>query len=60
MNDNEKPIEDRFAVALSELIGMCMEAGMHAALMIEPLEKELKWIRENNARIDREGGKTEQ
>lgn len=46
------------AHALSELIGMCMEAGMHPVHMVEPLEKELRWIKENNARIDREGGLT--
>ena len=57
-NDNApaaKPIEDRFSDALSELIGMCMDAGMHPKDMIPRLEKEVRWCRETCARIDREG-----
>jgi hypothetical protein len=47
-NDNHppKPIEQRFAAALSELIGMCMEAGMHTDLMIPAMERELAWLRQ--------------
>src|SRR5688572_16923790 len=48
-NDNQptaKPIEERFTIALSELIGMCMEAGMHTAAMIGPLKKELLYVRQ--------------
>lgn len=46
-NDNEpaKPIEERFAIALSELIGMCMEAGMSTHQMVPIVEKELAWLR---------------
>lgn len=43
---NGKPIAERFADALSELIGMCMEAGMHTSEMIEPMEAQLKWLRD--------------
>jgi hypothetical protein len=42
----EKPIQERFTIALSELIGMCMDAGMHTSEMIEPMERELKWLRD--------------
>lgn len=40
-----KPIEERFAVALSELIGMCIDAGMGTPQMIPIMEKELAWMR---------------
>lgn len=58
-NDNAPApsIEDKFAYGLSELIGMCMEAGMHPVFMIEPIEKELRWIRDTIARVDKEGGR---
>lgn len=48
-NDNQpatKPIEERFTIALSELIGMCIEAGMHTSSMIGPLKKELLYVRQ--------------
>lgn len=50
-----KTINERFADALSELIGMCMEAGMHTSEMIEPMERELKWLRDPFERSDETG-----
>lgn len=48
-NDNQappaKPIQERFTIAPAELIGMCIEAGMSPFEMIEPMEKELAWLR---------------
>jgi hypothetical protein len=41
-----KPIQQRFSDALSELVCMCIEAGMHTSEMIGPLEAELKWARD--------------
>ena len=46
--------KERFAEALSELIGMCMDGGLH---MVPALEKELAWAKEQIERVDREGGK---
>lgn len=46
MNDNTrpaKPINERFATALSELIGICMDAGMHPSEMVGPLRREAEW-----------------
>lgn len=47
-NDNRpaKPIEERFTIALGELIGMAMDAGMHTSDMIPAMEKELAWLRQ--------------
>jgi hypothetical protein len=36
----DKPIDERFRIALSELIGMCMDAGIHPSEMIEHLRRE--------------------
>lgn len=55
MSEAVKTIEERFTAALAELIGICIEAGMHPVDMIEPMETELRWIKETIARIDREG-----
>lgn len=41
-----KSIEERFTIALNELIGMCAEAGMHLGNMIEPLKRKLAEIRQ--------------
>jgi len=38
-------IQEKFKTALSELIAQCMDAGMHTSEMIEPMEKELGWMR---------------
>ena len=38
-------ITEKFAAALSELIGMCMDRGMPTWHMIPILEKELEWCR---------------
>lgn len=38
-------IEERFAVALSELIGMCVEAGMSTFAMVPIVEKELESLK---------------
>ena len=48
--------KERFAEALSELIGMCMDGGLHLMDMVPALEKELAWAKEQIERVDREGG----
>jgi hypothetical protein len=40
-------MEDKFADALSELIGMCHDAGMPASEFIPELESWLRWARAN-------------
>lgn len=47
-NDNArptKPINERFETALSELIGICLDAGMHPSEMVAHLEREADWCR---------------
>lgn len=39
-NDNSpppKPLQDRFASAMEELVGMCLEGGLHSADMLPAL-----------------------
>lgn len=38
-------IQEKFALALSELIGQCEEAGMAPDEFVPALEKELRWAR---------------
>ena len=38
-----KPLNERFATALSELIHICLEAGMHPSEMIGHLRREAAW-----------------
>jgi len=43
-NDNTaKPLNERFETALSELIHICLQAGMHPSEMIGPLRREAAW-----------------
>jgi len=42
----ERTIAEKFEVALSELISICLEAGMHTSEMAELLEAEAKWCRQ--------------
>ncbi len=46
MTERQKPIEERFTIALSELIGMCLDANMHPSEMIGPMKAELLWLRQ--------------
>lgn len=58
-NDNTPPapIEEKFRGGLLELIGICMEAGLHPYRIAEIMDKELKTMREDTARVDKEGGR---
>ncbi len=55
------PIEGRFTVALSELVGMCAEAGMGVSDMAPILEKEAAWCRRpyQNPEDNEHGGESE-
>lgn len=44
--NNTKPIEERFAAALEELMMICGAANMHPDAMAEIMEREAKWCRD--------------
>ena len=49
-------IQEKFRTGLLELIGICTDTGeIHPAEMIEIMEAEIKKMREDNQRVDREG-----
>jgi hypothetical protein len=57
-NDNQapaQPLDEKFRVGLLELIGICMEAGLHPYRIVEIMDAESKTMREDNQRVDREG-----
>ena len=44
--DQIPALKAKFESALSELIGMCHDAGLHSSEMVGPLQSELRWAQD--------------